>query len=219
MSKKPKAGGRAVLKRRLPACAIFEDTGEVEHVMHLVRKYASYGRENLPPEAMAIVQERDRSVLIYLENKLGDAHVASEFRERDPNERDYLSLLHSILQEALRAAQNSVHSGREPGDWTDKKLDELNRQLLRIHEIDGDIARDATAATKLERSKGGIGAAKKKQETAAEWQRKIEPEIKRLLKGGMTATHIGARLAAGAGQSAETVRKYAARFRRAGAKK
>ncbi|MBI4290335.1 MAG: hypothetical protein HY661_02505 [Betaproteobacteria bacterium] len=138
------------------ALSVFGDTGELDHVMYLVRNYAEQAKYTLSPDEWA--RARAASGLPYLEEKLGAAHAASEFRERDLNESDYLSVLHSVLQEALLEAMFSIWSGRDPSAWTGKKLDELNSRLLRVHTISGDIARYAVdTATKAHREGGEAG--------------------------------------------------------------
>lgn len=164
-----------------PPRAMFGDVGEVEHVMHLVRRYAEYAAPDLSPEAREYYRLRAQSVLIYLAKQFCDALDAIEIPERDVN--DYHSILLSKLQEAYEEAMDSVHSAPDPGDWTDKKLDKLNRQLLAIQAINGDIARELGSVKHQRRKEINIPAGKKGGKATKE--KFVKPGLDDLIRGAL----------------------------------
>jgi hypothetical protein len=142
------------VKKKTKPRAVFDDTFDVEHVMYLLRNYVECARHRLSPKELETV--RANSVLIVLEEKLRDALIATGILERDLNDIPYLYPL-TNLQEAYVQALRSVRSAPDPGDWNDKKLNEFDRQLLTIHAINGDIAREEADMAKQARQKGGKG--------------------------------------------------------------
>jgi hypothetical protein len=78
---------------------------------------------------------------------------------------------------------------------------------LLIHRIERHVERKP-------KSKGGRDRAEKLKVAAAEWQTPIEPEVRRLLKAGMTDFGIAGRLYNEAGRATGTVEKFVAKVRR-----
>jgi hypothetical protein len=74
-------------------------------------------------------------------------------------------------------------------------------------------------ARRQDTAKGGSTSARKKKETAAEWQKRIENEARRLLKAGKSDENIGKILSARAGRSPDRVSRYVGSLRKTLAKK
>jgi hypothetical protein len=127
-----------------------------------------------------------------------------------------------VSRAALLEERKSAFASYRQGDFDAAllKMIALNRMCLHLgykqaaHPL-------LLAATKSRKgaSSGGSASARSKKKTAAEWQIKLLPRVGRMLEGGRTDSNIAAILAADAGQSAETVRKFVAGIRKAGVKK
>lgn len=90
-------------------------------------------------------------------------------------------------------------------DYATLLLERLDAKLKgRIHE------RGRTARKSAE---GGAKAARSKQARAADWQRRIEPQVRRYLAAGKTDSNIAALVADDVERAPETVRRFIARLR------